>query len=145
MKSLKGKFRPTHPEKYAGDINNIIYRSSWELAFLQRLDSDPNIISYASEELVIPYADRITKKVRRYFPDFVIKKRGKDGQIKTIVIEIKPYAQSVPPVKGNKTEKRYLTEVQTFATNYFKWTHATEFCRRKGWEFIVLTERELGI
>lgn len=147
----KGKFNPINPQKYAGDAKNIWYRSSWEKACMHRFDTDPNVIYWASEELIIPYADRGTRdvhgnpKIRRYFPDFVIKIRSTEGTIKTIVIEVKPYCQTVPPVKGKKTEKRFLSEVKTFATNYSKFEHAREYCRRKGWEFVVLTERELGI
>lgn len=145
VKSLKGLFTPINPQKYKGNVKNIVYRSSWELAVMRRFDLDPSVLMWASEELAIPYADRVTGKVRRYFPDFLIKKRSADGTIKTIMIEVKPYSQSVPPVKGKKTEKRFLTEVRTFANNYSKWEHAREYCRRKGWEFVVLTERELGI
>ena len=28
-----GKYEPKNPEKYIGDIHNIIYRSSWEYRF----------------------------------------------------------------------------------------------------------------
>jgi len=107
---------------------------------MRRFDTDPNVVSWASEELVIPYRDRVTGRQRRYFPDFVV--RNKEG--KTIVIEVKPQKEAIPPVRGSKTEKRFLSEVKTFANNYSKWEHARDFCRRKGWEFVILTERELG-
>lgn len=145
MAAHKGVFKPLNPSKYSGNPNNIIYRSSWELICMRRFDTDPSILYWASEELVIPYNDRATGRYRRYFPDFVIKKRGPDGEIKVIVIEVKPYAQSVPPVRGNKTDRRFLTEVKTFATNYSKWEYAKAFCEQKGWEFVVLTERELNL
>lgn len=112
---------------------------------MRRFDTDPNIISWASEELIIPYGDRGSGKLRRYFPDFVIKKLGADGKIEVIVIEVKPYSQSVPPERGKKTERRFLKECQTFATNYSKWETATRFCQSKGWRFVILTERELGL
>lgn len=144
MTPHSGKFTPINPGKYMGNPKNIIFRSSWEATFFRRCDTDPNIISWGSEEIVVPYHDRATGKLRRYFPDVIIKKRGPDGTIEVIMIEIKPYAQSVPPTKG-KSEKRYLQECKTFATNYSKWESATKFCERKGWKFIILTERELGI
>lgn len=144
-RTLKGIYTPRNPEKYAGDHRNIQYRSSWELILMRRFDADPNILSWGSEELVIPYHDRATGKLRRYFPDFVIKKRNKDGSIEIIVIEVKPYVQSVPPERGKKTEKRYLSECKTFATNYSKWEFATQYCQRKGWRFIIITERELNL
>lgn len=144
MKGHTGKFTPTHPEKYQGDAKNIWYRSSWELAFMSRLDTDPRVLAWASEELIIPYADRVSGRVRRYFPDFLIKRIGRDGEVRTIVIEIKPYNQSVPPIRGKKTERRFLSEVKTFANNFSKWEHAKAYCAKKGWEFIVLTEKNFN-
>jgi len=150
VKPHKGLFRPINPAKYKGNPNNIIFRSSWELVCMRRFDLDPSIIFWASEEIGVPYLDRSSidadtgkRKSRMYYPDFIVKKKNKDGAITTIMIEIKPYVQSVPPVKGKKTDQRFLTEVSTFAKNISKWEYAREFCRRKGWQFIVLTEKEL--
>lgn len=118
---------------------------------MRRFDADPNIISWGSEELVIQYSDLGTRsadgspKLRRYYPDFIIKKRGKDGKIEVIVIEVKPYAQSVPPERGKKTDKRFLGECKTFATNVSKWKSASRYCASKGWRFIVITEKELNL
>ena len=47
---MQGQFKPMHPEKYRGNPAQIIYRSSWELAVLMRLDSNKNVIEWASEE-----------------------------------------------------------------------------------------------
>lgn len=143
--ATQGFFTPKYPKKYVGDPKHIVYRSSWELTLMRRFDADPNILQWSSEELAIPYHDRATGKLRRYFPDFVIKKRNPDGSTETIVIEVKPYAQSVPPEKGKKTQKRYLAEVKTFATNYSKWESAQRFCQSKGWKFAVVTENDLGL
>lgn len=112
---------------------------------MKRFDDDPQILSWQSEELIIPYTDRGNGKLRRYFPDFLIRKKDADGNIQTIVIEVKPYAQTVPPVRGKKTERRYLSEVKVFATNYSKFESATRYCQRRGWTFCVLTEKELGL
>ena len=79
----KGKFTPENPSKYAGDSKNIIYRSMWERRCMKYFDNNPSILQWASEEVVIPYYDTATKKVRRYFPDFLIKIKDKDGQAKT--------------------------------------------------------------
>jgi hypothetical protein len=144
MSYNQGLFKPKNPEKYIGDVNNIQYRSGWELTVMQKFDNSPSIIAWNSEELIIPYNDRATGKLRRYFPDFVIKKRGPDGKIEVIVIEVKPYAQSIPPTKtGKKTDRRYLTEVKTFATNASKWESAQRFCAAKGWRFVVITEKDI--
>ena len=86
--SYKGFFRPKNPSKYKGDPTNIIYRSRWELKFMVYLDSHPDVLSWGSEEVIIPYRSPIDNKVHRYFPDFVVKKRNPAGIIETLLVEI---------------------------------------------------------
>lgn len=138
----QGTFKPTHPEKYVGDVSNIVYRSSWELKFLRWCDTNPSVLKYASEELVIPYFSPVDNKTRRYFVDFVIMVKTRSGEVKKYAVEIKPSAQCEPPKQRKKT-KRYLTELATYTTNQAKWKAADEFCRSKGLEFLVLTEKHL--
>ena len=62
----------------------------WERRCMKYFDINPSVIGWASEEVVIPYYDSMTKKVRRYFPDFLIKVKTKDGKLKTHLIEVNP-------------------------------------------------------
>ena len=142
--SYKGKFTPKNPAKYNGDASNIIYRSLWELRVMRYFDDHPGIIWWASEELIIPYINPIDNRKHRYFPDFVAKMKTKDGTIKTIVMEVKPEKQTKMPVQKRRT-KKYLSETATYLINQSKWKAATEFCKDHGWEFKILTEKELGI
>lgn len=140
-KYLQGLYRPRNPNKYKGDVNQIIYRSSWELKAMSYFDLHPDIVAWSSEELHIPYICPTDNRVHRYFPDFLIKK--KDGQI--IMIEVKPKKQTVPPKKGKKKQEQYLAEVMTWGKNTAKWKAAEEYCKKKGWLFMKLTEKELNI
>lgn len=143
--SYKGRYHPDHPQKYRGDVKNIIYRSSWELKFMKYCDSNDNILEWGSEELYIPYISPVDGKRHRYFPDFYIKVRNKNGKIKKYLVEVKPkYQVEGPKVQQRKT-KRYLNEVVTYAVNQAKWAAAKEFCYDHQWEFIILTEQELKI
>ena len=142
--SYKGWFRPKNANKYNGDVNNIIYRSSWELRVMKYLDDNPNVIWWCSEELVIPYYDPIQNKKRRYFPDFVVKTKRKDGTVMTYVLEVKPESQTKQPQQKRKTQK-FINESVTYIINQSKWKAATEFCKDHGWEFKVITEKDLGI
>jgi len=115
---------------------------------MKYLDENSNIIQWASEEVIVPYRSPIDGKWHRYFPDFVIRMRDRDGKISTKMIEIKPRAQSIPPTvktNGSKPTKKYLREVATYGTNMAKWEAAKEYCGDRQWEFVVLTERELGL
>ena len=146
MAPYKGRFVPKNPQKYKGDPTKIIYRSSWELRFMNYIDTNPNIIQWASEELFIPYRSPLDGKWHRYFPDFIIKMRDKNGKVTVKMIEIKPRSQSVPPTvkkNGSKPTKKYLREVATYGINMSKWEAAKEYCADHNWEFVVLTEKEI--
>lgn len=143
-KYLQGKFKPRNPQKYKGDPTNIIYRSSWELKFLMVCDSNPAVLEYSSEEIVVPYRSPKDNKIHRYFPDFVLKTRTPQG-IETVMIEIKPYAQTLQPVKKSRITKAFINEVMTYAVNQSKWEAAEIFCASRKWKFQVMTEKDLGI
>jgi hypothetical protein len=143
--SYSGIFKPKNPLKYKGNPSNIIYRSLWECRFMSYLDSHPDVIQWASEEFAIPYLSPIDNRIHRYFPDFWIKKRGKDGVIETVVVEIKPKHQTQPPKPKSKITKTYLNEVKTWGINSSKWQYATKFCEERKWKFQILTENDLGI
>jgi len=143
--SYKGYFKPKNPSKYLGDPTGIIYRSLWELKFMQYLDTHPNIVNWASEEFCIPYISPIDNKIHRYFPDFYVKKMTKEGNLETMVVEIKPKSQSVAPEPKNTRTRKYIREVMTWGVNSAKWKAAEEYCKDRKWKFVVLTEKELGI
>ena len=51
----------------------IHYRSGWELVACIYLDNNPKVASYTYEGFAIPYVSNArTKKVRHYFPDFLV-------------------------------------------------------------------------
>jgi hypothetical protein len=143
--SYKSKYRPSYPNKYKGDPNNIICRSSWERRFCSWCDLNENIISWGSEEFFIPYLSPVDNRVHRYFPDFIIKLKESTGQIKTYVIEVKPKRQTQPPKPKSRVTKGFLYEAKTYAVNQAKWKAAVEFCKDRMLEFKIITEDELGI
>lgn len=145
MKFYKGYFKPKNPNKYRGDARNIVYRSSWELRLMSYLDDHKDVISWGSEEIVIPYRSPIDGRLHRYFVDFIVTKINSNGQKETSLIEVKPANQTKPPQKQQKPTKRYITEVTTWGVNEAKWKAATEYCKDRGWTFHIFTERELGI
>lgn len=138
--AYKGRFKPKHPEKYRGDPTNIIYRSLWEFNFMRELDSKPEVIQWSSEETIVPYRSPLDNKIHRYFPDFIYTKIV-DNECKTFMVEVKPSIQTKEPkVKAKKT-RRYLTEVKSYVVNKAKWDAAKLFCEKKGWVFLIKTEK----
>ena len=143
--SYSGKFKPKNYKKYKGDPTKIFYRSLWERRFMVYADSNPNIVEWGSEEVVIPYVSPLDRKRHRYFPDFYIKYTNNQGQTIREIIEVKPKKQLKPPVKPKRQTKGYLREAYEYARNQAKWHAAVEYCKDRFYEFKVMTEDELGI
>ena len=141
--SYKGKYQPSFPKKYKGDPTNIVYRSLWERTFMKYCDTNENILEWFSEEIAVPYRSPIDNKIHRYFPDFYIKVKESNGQIKKYIIEIKPKKQTIEPIPQKRKTKGYIYEVYEYAKNQAKWKAAEEFCTDRGYEFKVLTEDDL--
>lgn len=143
--AYSGKFSPKNTNKYLGDPTNIWYRSLWERRVMVHLDSNPNVIGWSNEEIVIPYLSPVDGRWHRYFPDFYAQIKNREGLIESMVIEVKPKKQSVPPKVQSRVTKRYISEVMTYGINEAKWKAAEEYCKDRKWKFLVVTEEQLGI
>src|ERR1700751_4675035 len=95
---LQGKYRPDNPDKYQGDISDIVFRSSWELIAFKFCDHATDIVSWSSEGVILPYRG-IDGKMHRYFMDLWIVARQPDGTTKKFLVEIKPKSKMSPPRK----------------------------------------------
>lgn len=75
--------------------------------------------------------------------DFYVKRKIGDKIIEEL-IEIKPYKETVPPVlsEGKKTKTK-IREVLTWETNQRKWESARRYCEKKGWQFRIVTEKDM--
>lgn len=139
------KYVPVYPEKYRGRPP-IICRSSWEEAFCRWADHAQSIVSWASEEITVRYQDPIVPIMKgkphfkTYWPDFVIETI--QGEI--FLIEVKPHKQTIAPTRSQtKSRKTMLTEEKSWLVNQAKWRAAQTYCARKGWEFKIITEKQL--
>ena len=143
--AYSGRYQAMNPKKYKGDPRLVIYRSLWELKFMKWCDTHDHIVEWGSEEIIIPYRSPLDGRIHRYFPDFYIKVRNKNGSFKKYIIEIKPKKQTLEPKIPKRKTKRYLSEVTTYVTNQAKWDAAEEWCLDRGLEFLILTEKELNV
>jgi hypothetical protein len=143
----QGKFKPKYPQKYIGVVDEIYYRSSWELSIMLWCDSNKNVTKWSSEEIVVPYLCPTDNKVRRYFIDFRITINDE----KTYLVELKPRKYTMPPEQKSKDKrkrKRYITEVLEYVKNQAKWNAADAYAKKCGASFQVWTEdtlEQLGI
>jgi hypothetical protein len=98
------------------------FRSSWELQYFKYLDACPQVVSFSSEGLRIPYVSNVrTGKLRNYIPDLLV--TYADGS--RSLIEIKPKKRLSLP----KNVKKFFA--------------AREWCLRNGCSFVLITEIEL--
>ena len=139
----QGLYKPANPQKYVGDVNKIVFRSSWELKVCQKLDYAEYVVAWCMEHPVIHYTKPTTGRVHRYFPDFLVKTKLADGSTITTLIEVKPDKERFPPKPQGKKKSRYLQEAVTYEVNTAKWNAARAYCKQKGWNFVVLTEKEI--
>jgi len=137
------RFVPSNPQKYVGEIRSIVMRSSWESKFACWCDTNPNVLKWGSEIKAIPYYSTIDGKVRRYYPDFWVLVKDKNGQDKRLLIEIKPRSQILPPKSRKRDTLR--EETITWKRNQDKWAAAREYAARTGFEFVLMDEYSLGI
>ena len=144
FKPHKGRYVPKKPQKYKGDYNNIVYRSSWERRFMLYCDRSDSILEWGSEEIIIPYRSPLDGRIHRYFPDFYIKVKQADGSVKKMIIEVKPKSQCAPPPIPQRKTKRFINEVRTWGVNQAKWEAAIEWCNDRNMEFKILTEDHVG-
>lgn len=133
----KGKFTPKNPQKYVG--NNVpMYRSSWELSFMNFVDNNPNILKWASEAIKIPYRNPLNGKQTVYVPDFFIQYLDKNNKMQVELIEIKPASQQLIEKVGKSKVNQAM-----FIKNQAKWAAANIYCKQQGIKFRVLNQYDL--
>lgn len=139
-KYRQGVFTPKNKEKFKG--NYALYRSGLELKFMRFCDENANVLWWSSEQVVVPYISPLDSRVHSYYVDnLVVIKEG--DQVKRYLIEIKPSKQTKPPTTKYKNRKHFLYEQAMYIKNQAKWQAATEYCKKKNLEFIIITEKEL--
>jgi len=137
-RTYHGKYKVKNPNKYKGDHTIVQYRSQWEKNVMMHLDENTKVVSWSSEEVVVPYRYDVDGRVHRYFVDFFVE--YSNGQ--KLLIEVKPFKETQVP-KGNKRTKRYINEGLTYVKNQNKWEAANEYAKDRGWDFVIWTEKEL--
>ena len=143
-KYKQGTFSPKNKEKYKGSFP-ILFRSSWERKLMLWADLNPSVLSWGSESVVIPYQNPLTGRVSRYFVDFNVTMRDKNGELKKFLIEIKPYSQTIPPVQKNRKTKSLMRQQAEYVKNQAKWQAAMQWSQKHNQTFVILTEKQLGI
>ena len=142
-KQSKTPYKLNNPEKYIGDPDKLMYKSSWEQSAFFMCDNNPNIVRWAYEFIPIKYAKPVGAgfKITTYFPDLYLEYFDRDQNFIKEVLEVKPKNQTQPS-KKKKTETR-LYENYVYLVNKAKWEAAKAWCTPRGIKFTVITENGL--
>ena len=117
----------------------IVYRSGWEKQFAEWCDSTDAIIRWGSEIIRILYKDPIKNKMSFYTPDFYIEYIDNEKKLRKVLIEIKPLKETTLKESSDGYDRLMVSK------NSMKWASAIEYCKKRGIEFKVMHERNLGI
>lgn len=146
-KYKSGLYSPKNPDKYIGDINKIVCRSSWEFRFCKYCDTNDLIIKWSSEPIKIPYYNPLDKKNHNYFVDFYIMIEKENGEKQEWILEVKPESQFKKPVfEGTSTLnklKSYNQKMQVWITNQAKFKSAKTWAEIRGYKFGIVDENFL--
>jgi len=132
----QGPYTVKNAAKYVGK-GTPKYRSGWELTFMMFLDSNDNVLQWASESIRIPYRNPLTGKQSVYIPDFLVTYRGRNNTTIAELIEIKPKKQSLLESRASDRDRAIV------ALNYAKWHSATLWCKKNGLTFRVINEDQI--
>lgn len=160
----QGNFIPKNKEKIL-KLNNeggIYYRSSLELKMMVWLDSSEKVKKWGAECIKVPYQlthyeknGDINLKSHNYYPDFYYELESNNGEIRKIIVEVKPKSDyndvilleqkrfEVPKDPTLKKLKNIEYRLKMAQKNMKKWETMINFCDKKGWNFIVITEETL--
>ena len=137
-KYSQGEYQIINTNKYVGKKAPFA-RSSWETRVMYEFDTNPAVIAWASEEISIPYINPFKgPNVRSlYIPDFLVQYIDANNQIRTELVEVKPFKESLM-AEAKSTRDKY-----TVAVNMAKWQAANAFCKAQGMTFRILTEKDI--
>jgi hypothetical protein len=139
----QGFYKLKNPEKYKGDMTQIVYRSSWEYRAFKYMDDSPHVLKWSSEEIVVIYESPVDNKPHRYFIDLYAEIKVGD-KIVTYLVEIKPAKKLKEPTRPKRITENYVNQVCEYGVNTAKWRAAREYCRKKGWIFKIMTEHDIN-
>ena len=152
QKYKQGLFIPKNKEKVI-KLNNqegLYFRSGLEQKLMIYLDNNENVIKWNTELIKIPYMkqtwdNKLLEMVLAehvYYPDFYYELRKPDGSTSIVIAEVKPYDQTKPPkLKENATNRQirnFEYELKEYSKNLDKWKYCIEWCKNKGFEFIII-------
>jgi hypothetical protein len=148
-KYSQGLYVVKNPDKYMGDLRNVIFRSSYEQKLNIDLDTDSNVIRWCAEPpfLQIKYWDELKKKFRTYHLDYFVVKMVNGVEMK-LMIEVKPSKKLVKPlppkVRTLLSMKSYQYRMAEWINIHSKRKACEELAKKMGWTYLFVTEKTIN-
>ena len=156
-KYKQGLYIPQNKDKVIklNTQGGLYYRSGLEQKMMIYLDSNESIIHWGAEHLRVPYVktewisetQEFKTTEHGYYPDFYYELLRKDGSVARVVAEVKPHSETQEPKLAEKPTSKQLKNfeyaLKMYNKNLSKWKAMIEYCERKGFEFIIITEQHL--
>ncbi len=159
----QGNFIPQNRDKVMkfNSQGGVYFRSSLEKKFMTYLDMNDKIIRWAAEVFEIPYTSKevidgdVVYKNRRYYPDFYYEMKSGEN-LKKVIAEVKPKSEyddvilfregkfNIPKDATMKKMRNLEYKIKASQKNSAKWETMIEFCSKKGYEFIIITDEMLN-
>jgi len=161
-KTKQGYYRVKNRDKYIGDPNLVVYRSSWEFAFAKWCDASPSVLRWSSEPIKIPYYDRVSKLneckkmgldpnnpknwvVKNYNTDFWVEVDKGNNVYERWFIEVKPKTKlrkPVPPLRGAplKEQRKFNNQAKEYLINEAKFAALKSWADKHNSKFYIFTE-----
>lgn len=142
-KSLHGVYTPMNMTKYKGK-GLPQFKSKLELKLMAYLDKSSAVIDWCYEPFSIKYEDKSVLDannkgtIRKYYVDFAATIKTPLAT-KKVWIEVK----SINEVLLSKKAKKNINETQLYIKNMSKWTVAKKLAKVHGFEFMIVTDRDL--
>lgn len=140
----QGRYVLKNPQKCINGTNDVRYLSSYELECWKWADTNENVVRWGAETVVVPYYSSVKGRKSRYIVDMYLEYIDKQGIRRKALCEIKPFVYTKKPKDSNKKKKETLIQEQlTWVTNNEKWQAAKKYAEDRGWEFRILTEKQI--
>ena len=135
-------------------FNQLIFFST--LFFISSCNNANEYKRIRGSALGTSYSIIVDTKVKEhcYYPDFYYEMRNSEGVLKQVVVEVKPFKEYkmvqdlnegnlVVPENGMKKLKNFEYDLKMAYKNKNKWETMINWCNKKGYEFIIITEQHL--
>lgn len=156
-KYRQGLYLPRNKDKIIklNSQGGLFYRSGLEQKMMVYLDTNENIVFWGAEHLRVPYTktewvsetQEYKTTEHGYYPDFYYELKRSDGTTSRVVAEVKPHSETIAPKLADKPTGKQLKNfeyaLKMYNKNLSKWKAMIEYCERKGFEFIIITEQHL--